>query len=241
MRIGIIVAMDSELESIRTILQNPVKINIYHRQFLKGNYNNHKVIVCRGGIGKVNAAHTASLMDMCFDTKLIISTGCAGGLTHLNIGDIAIATNYCYHDVWCPIDPSIKQGEIPGVPRTLSWDPAIYSKFDCNKWYKPYVISNFYTGDQFVQTSKNAEIIFSKYPENVDNGLADVCDMESMAIAQICHQHDMDFFGFRIISDLPNNHTDSESQMKQYHDFWKTASDKSYLFLKSFLDSYMGE
>ena len=242
MRIGIIVAMDSELESIKSILQDPVKINVYHRQFLKGNYNNHKLIICKGGIGKVNAAHTASLMDMCFDTKWIISTGCAGGLnSYLNIGDIVVGTNYCYHDVWCPLTETIKAGELPGIPRKLEWNYKIHKTWDCSKWLRPFKTGNFYTGDQFIQTERVSNEILSKYPENADNGLADICDMESMAIAQVCYQNDMNFIGFRIVSDLPCYHSIAESQMKQYQDFWKSMSDKSYEFLKSFLDSYKGE
>ena len=239
MRIGIIVAMDSELESIKSILESSTKFTLYNRNFLEGTYNNHRLIVCVGGIGKVNAAITATLMDACFDCNFIISTGCAGGISSdLNVGDIVVAADYAYHDIWCPLTPDTKMGELQGLPTKLNWKEVISTIFDCKKWLKGYKVGHFYSGDQFIQNQDAVNKIIDIYKDDVNDGLSAVCDMESMAIAHTCYQLKIPFISFRVISDTPCCHIDAEEQMKQYENFWKSMSDKSYNFLKSFIDSY---
>ena len=61
MKIGIIVAMDKELEQLRKV------------------FNDSDVLVQKCGIGKVNAAVGAAEMIRTWKPDVIISSGCAGG------------------------------------------------------------------------------------------------------------------------------------------------------------------
>lgn len=234
MRIGIIVAMESEFNSIKSILSDYKEFEYSGRKFLQGHYNDHNLIICVGGIGKANAAATAMLLDSKF-VDLIISTGCAGGITKdLNTGDIVVGTKYSYHDVWCPLSPDTKKGELQGVPYVLS-DTSVFELFDEFSW-NDHKIGYFFTGDQFIETEDQCNEI----TKDVKDNISCVCDMESMAIAQICYQCNIKFISFRVISDSPCNHNDVNKHLKQYENFWSTMSDTSYKFLKSFLDSYKG-
>lgn len=238
MKIGIIVAMDSELESIKSILSDYGMFSFCGRTSLFGNYNNHKLYVCKGGIGKANAAATAAILKSYDpDIQLIISTGCAGGITSdLKIGDIVVGGDYCYHDVWCPINGDERRGQLQDVPFKLKWRSEIIDLCDATKWISDYHVAHVYTGDQFIQDQETVNKILSCFPED-DDGLSGICDMESMAIAQICYQNNISFISFRVISDLPCNHSDAEYQLLEYNNFWNSASDALHLFLKSFLDS----
>ncbi|MBO5793675.1 MAG: 5'-methylthioadenosine/S-adenosylhomocysteine nucleosidase, partial [Bacteroidaceae bacterium] len=83
------------------------------------------------------------------------------------------------------------------------------------------------TGDQFITAKEELQKIKSAHPE----GLA--VDMESAAIAQVCHLHQIPFLSFRIISDTPG----VENHFEQYLDFWGTMADKSFNVTKRFLES----
>ena len=67
------------------------------------------------------------------------------------------------------------------------------------------------TGDQFITDETQLLQIKSDFPQ----GLA--VDMESAAIAQVCHIFQKDCISLRIISDVVGK----EGQMEQYNNFWK--------------------
>lgn len=241
MRIGIIIAMDSEYASIEAILASPEHHRLGNRVFLQGVYSTHELVVCVGGIGKANAAATAALMCVQFGCEMLISTGCAGGISpDLRVGDIVVGADYCYHDVWCPMSEETLEGELQGTPRKLQWRDAVAAHFDSSRWRDGYHLGHFYTGDQFIQTQEAVDKIYAVYPGERNDGLSGICDMESMAVAQICHQFERPFVGFRVVSDTPCAHAAAAEQMAQYTNFWSSMSDVSYKFLKSFLDSYKG-
>lgn len=236
MKIGIIVAMDSEYESIKNILHNTYEVIIASRKFLYGKYNNDELYICVGGIGKANAACTATLMIQTFSCSLIINSGCAGGLTSdIAVGDIAVGFDYRYHDVWCPLSADTKKGELQGVPYTIPFSKSILDNFDISKWID-HRIGHFFTGDQFIQTEDACDEILSSVSDLAPT-LPCVCDMESMAIAQTCYQSKVDFISIRVISDVPKLSKSKNDHMEKYENFWKSMSDKSYQFLKSFFDS----
>ena len=83
------------------------------------------------------------------------------------------------------------------------------------------------TGDWFVTTAQEDEKILKTYPEAL------ACDMESAAIAQVCHHYGVPFLSFRIISDTRVGGHD----MQVYADFWDRISDSSFQFLKQLIDT----
>ena len=62
---------------------------------------------------------------------------------------------------------------------------------------------------------------------------AKAVDMESCAIAQTCYINKVPFISFRVISDMPLHDTDAS----QYHNFWDTVADHSFLVTKTFVES----
>ena len=62
---------------------------------------------------------------------------------------------------------------------------------------------------------------------------AKAVDMESCAIAQVCHIYKVPFISFRVISDIPLRDTDAS----QYHDFWASVAEHSFNVTKAFIES----
>ena len=73
--LGIIGAMDVEVNSIKSELENVEIKNIAAMDFYKGTLAGKEVVVVKCGVGKVNAAMcTQSLIDM-YGVSAIINTG----------------------------------------------------------------------------------------------------------------------------------------------------------------------
>ena len=101
MRIGIIVAMDKELQQLKQV------------------FKDCDVIVEKCGIGKVNAALGAQRMINTYKPDCIISSGCAGGNgDDIKVQDIIVSAELCYHDVYCgkAIDDTTVYGQVQGLP-----------------------------------------------------------------------------------------------------------------------------
>ena len=213
MKIGIIVAMDKELRQLQQV------------------FNNSDVLVQKCGIGKVNAALGAQRMINEFHPDCVISSGCAGGNgDDVNVQDVVISSELCYHDVYCgtAIDDSTVYGQVQGLPARYQADPYLLSKAislqTSDIALHPGLIV---TGDWFVDSKEKMREIIVHFPD------AKAVDMESCAIAQTCYLNKIPFISFRVISDIPLRDTNAS----QYHNFWDTVAEHSFQVTKTFVES----
>ena len=213
MKIGIIVAMDKELQQLRPL------------------FPEDQVILQKSGIGKVNAAIQTVEMIRQFHPDCIISTGCAGGNgDDINVQDVVVSTQLAYHDVYCgeAIGHSV-YGQVQGLPPRFDADPSLLEKalsLSLPKGMKVHP-GLIVTGDWFVDTKDKMREIVGHFPE------AKAVDMESCAIAQTCYINKVPFISFRVISDIPLRDTDAS----MYHDFWNTIAQNSFQVTKTFIES----
>lgn len=224
MKIGIIVAMDKELQQLQQL------------------FNDGKVLVQKCGIGKVNAALGAQRMINEFHPDCIISSGCAGGNgDDIQVQDVVVSTELAYHDVYCgmAIDSSTLYGQVQGLPARFAADPYLLSKsvelkMESEKLREEAGIEFpslntglIVTGDWFVDTKEKMREIIGHFPE------ARAVDMESAAIAHACYINKVPFISFRVISDVPLRDTNAS----QYHNFWDTVADRSFQVTRHFVES----
>ena len=213
MKIGIIVAMDKELKQLLEV------------------FRNSDVLVQKCGIGKVNAALGAQRMINEFHPDCIISSGCAGGNgDDINVQDIIVSKELCYHDVYCgkAIDDSTVYGQVQGLPARFQADPELLRKAlsigpSGVNLHQGLIV----TGDWFVDSKDKMREIIGHFPE------AKAVDMESCAIAQTCYINKVPFISFRVISDIPLRDTDAS----QYHNFWDTVAEHSFQTTRAFVES----
>ena len=215
MKIGIIVAMDKELRQLR--------------QFFQGS----DVLVQKCGIGKVNAALGAQRMIDEFKPDCIISSGCAGGNgDDVQVRDVVVSTELCYHDVYCgkAIDNSTQYGQVQGMPARYQADPFLLRKsIEVEENAKGQISLHrglIVTGDWFVDSKEKMREIVGLFPEAL------AVDMESCAIAQTCYINKVPFVSFRVISDIPLRDTDAS----QYHDFWDRIADSSFQVTRTYIE-----
>lgn len=198
MRIGIICAMQEELDAIVDAL-GVNYATTHDRSFTTAtaSYPGHEVIFILSGIGKVNAAsHTQYLIDR-FKPDIVINVGVAGSLTpDLKFGDVIIAHDLVQHDM----DVSafgMKLGQIPRMEVfAFKTDETLLSKF-CQLESDEYqiVVGRIATGDKFIDDKDGAEFINQEF-----NALA--CEMEGAAIAHVCYLNQIPFVVVRALSDM---------------------------------------
>ena len=98
--IGIIGAMDIEVEGLISAMSNKEEKKISGIVFHSGKIGDKECVVAKCGIGKVNAAVCTQTMILEYQPECIINTG-IGGATSLEtkIGDVVIATEVVQHDM----------------------------------------------------------------------------------------------------------------------------------------------
>ena len=82
--LGIIGAMDVEVNSIKSELENVEIKNIAAMDFYKGTLAGKEVVVVKCGVGKVNAAICAQILVSVFGVSALVNTGVAGSLNSFN-------------------------------------------------------------------------------------------------------------------------------------------------------------
>ena len=98
--IGIIGAMESEVERLREAMVVEKTENVAGMKFYCGRIDGAECVVVRSGIGKVNAAICTQILCDLFPITSIWNTGIAGSLrAEINIGDIVISTDAVQHDM----------------------------------------------------------------------------------------------------------------------------------------------
>lgn len=221
MKIGIIVAMDKEMALLLPHLEDlhTRKVNGY--EFHTGRSGNREVVAVKCGIGKVNAAIATLTMIEQFKPNMIINTGVAGGTGgKARIMDVVVASRVAYHDVWC--GPDTIHGQAAECPRFFVC-PLPDDVVNGIPGVKRGLIAS---GDIFVAHREVVDKILATYPDAV------AVDMESAAIAHVCHLKKVPFVCLRVISDTPG---DVEDNMAQYESFWSDAPEKTFEVLKTLI------
>lgn len=227
-KIGIIVAMEEELEAVLDIMDNIEEKEIYGLTFKTGQIEKNKIIVVKCGVGKVNAARVTQILIDTFNVKCVINVGAAGALNpFLNIGDIVIGEKLIQHDFDITAFDHDK-GYITGVGDYIYSDSELIEKFENaanNLKGKDYKIKKgiIATGDIFCTDIEMKNKIFSKFD-------ADCVEMEGAAIAQVCYLDKIPFIVIRSISDSPNGNNEID-----FDKFVELASKRCANILREFL------
>ncbi|MDE5828420.1 MAG: 5'-methylthioadenosine/adenosylhomocysteine nucleosidase [Duncaniella sp.] len=218
MKIGIIVAMEKELNLLLHLLENKTEITVGDTTLHLGVIGANDIAITRCGIGKVNAAVGAMTLIDSIHPSLVINTGVAGGVgADAGVLDVVVADAVAYHDFWCLGE---EWGRVPGCPR-LFRTASLHVDFQ-DPTVKTGLIAS---GDLFVSRPEEVEHIRSLYPD------VQAVDMESAAIAQVCYLKNVPFYCLRVISDTPGG----DDNISQYEYFWEDAPRHSFNVLHRIL------
>lgn len=219
MKVGLILAMDIEYSMMHDAIGGD-----------SGRLGKNDIVLWQCGIGKVNAAVGTMNLVQQHHPDAIVSTGLAGGIdSRMRVMDVMAASQCVYHDVDCGSGLGCQYGQVQGLPLRFDADHQLLTTAQAVPLVsgERLMTGLICTGDQFITDRERQNDIKRHFPD----GLA--CDMESAAIAQTCHILGIPFLSLRVISDTPGN-TDDHQQ--QWEDFLSSMCDRSFLFVKSFLE-----
>ena len=236
--VGIMSAMDIELEMIRDNMTVEQIDTIAQRIFYKGTLKNIPCVCVMAGIGKVNAALTAEILIMKYDVDAVIFTGVAGGINpELGIGDIVISQSVVHHDYahlgpekLTPYDTAGYKAD--SMLMSVAMKAAKDARFDeipmkiCKETghFPRVVLGKIITGDQFIASEEKRQWL-----ERTFN--ADCVEMEGAAVAQVCAINAVPFVIIRCLSDLANEKADID-----FEAFVKYAAKNSNLIVQGIID-----
>ena len=227
-KVGIIAAMQEEMNEIKNIMTELTEKNIYELQFFEGKIGNVECVLVQAGVGKVNASRCTQILIDNYDIEYVVNVGSAGSANNsLNIGDIVIGKILVQHDFDITAFGH-KKGYISNVGENISSDDKLIKKFENiinNNDKEEYNIKvgTIASGDIFCTDIKMKEKI--KYKFN-----ADAIEMEGAAIAQVCYLDKIPFIVIRSISDTPNG-----SNEITFEEYLKLASRRCASLLNEFL------
>ena len=196
MKIGIIGAMESEIQLLREYLGNPAPTHLQRYAFYEGQIGAHQVVVLLSGIGKVSAAVGTALLINHFAPDLIVNTGTAGGLQHSKVFDMVLATEVTYYDVDVTVFGYAlgQQAQMPPsyLPSEQWFDKA---KASVVRYTNQLHCAPIVSGDVFISDPQKKQWIETHFPKAV------AVEMEAAAIAQTCYLLNTPFLILRAVSD----------------------------------------
>ena len=227
-KVGIIGAMELEVEELQGKMEITRKEKKASMEFLEGTLNGTDVVIVRSGIGKVNASLCTQILCDIFGVTHIINTGVAGSLKNeINIGDIVVSTDALHHDVDVRVF-GYPLGEVPQMgclafpaDEKLS-NLAVECCKEVNSDISVYS-GRIVSGDQFISDKQVKEHIISNF--------CGLCvEMEGASIAHAAYLNHVPFVIIRAISDK----ADDSAEM-DYPTFEKAAAAHSAALVEHML------
>lgn len=220
-KIGIIGAMEIELETLKSHMQITNTLERASMTFLEGTLNHIPVVVVRSGIGKVNAGMCVQILADIFQVTHVINTGVAGSLNAaIDIGDIVVSSDALYHDVDAT-GFGYPLGQVPQLGTlTFEADRQMISlaRSSCEtvnpeiRVFEGRIVS----GDQFISSPETKAAILKNFPDSC------CTEMEGAAIAHASYLNHIPFVIIRAISDKAD-----DSAHMDYPAFEKAAAEHS--------------
>jgi adenosylhomocysteine nucleosidase len=227
--IGIIGAMQEEIELLLAQLDNRLTEQhagiVYHR----GVYQGKKVVLTRSGVGKVNAAVCTQILIDRYGADAIIFTGVAGAVDpELNIGDIVISTSCLQHDVDVTAlgfprgtIPYQAVSEYPSDTALIALAEEAGRKVYPGRSYTGKVLS----GDQFIADRAAVKELYDE--------LGGACtEMEGASVAQVCYMNDIPHVIIRSMSDKADG-----SAHVNFAEFTVEAANRSFAIVNEMIQA----
>lgn len=192
MKLGIISALDLEIELLieKLIIKKKSIIAGFH--FYESNYNGIDIILAICDVGKTNSASCTQILINNFKITHIINLGVGGSLRkNISKHDLVISDGLSHHDVR-------KTQMINRFPFQLIFKPSEYLKNlaieSAKNINKNYHVGKIVSGEAFVTDIELREKIIAEHdPACVE--------MEGSSVAHVAYINNVEFLVIRSISD----------------------------------------
>ena len=203
MNLGLIVPTPAESKELRMEIKPHPKEEL--KTIFKGELAQNQIVFTHCGVGKVNAAHSTTLILENYDIDILILFG-IGGAYSGSVGDIAVAESENYGEEGVITKEGWRSMEFMEVP-LLKKDKEYYNTFPLDIKLKEMAVEaskesglkvrsgNFVTVSQCSGTRESGEIVMKRF-----NGICE--NMEGVAVAHICALYGIPMIEIRGISNI---------------------------------------
>lgn len=206
--LALLSSMAFESDQILSLLRNVRKTQTAGKIIYRGRCSGHDILLVTSGIGKVNAASSATAVIENYPVRAVINFGVGGAYPDagLNIGDVAIASKEIYGDEGVFTAAGIKGIKEIGIPLVRIGKTKYFNEFPLDPPSIPFPkdennmnimikTGNFITVSAVSGSQKRAKDLGKRFGAVCEN-------MEGAAIAQVCALYELPMIELRGISNM---------------------------------------
>jgi len=206
--LALLSSMAFESDQILSLLRNVRKTQTAGKIIYRGRCSGHDILLVTSGVGKVNAASSATAVIENYPVRAVINFGVGGAYpgTGLNIGDVAIASKEIYGDEGVFTAEGIKDMKEIGIPLVRIGKTKYFNEFPLDPPSIPFPkdennmnimikTGNFITVSAVSGSQKRAKDLGKRFGAVCEN-------MEGAAIAQVCALYELPMIELRGISNM---------------------------------------
>jgi futalosine hydrolase len=207
--IVIISAVPVELELLEKALEYAHKVRVAGYDCLEGSLGNLRVVVCSGGVGKVNAAAATAVLTAHFQPSLVINTGCAGAYSSsgLMVGNLVVASEEVLADDGVLVNDGWQDLRYMNILTVEQGNGGFYNVLPLSRhasekamqladYYGVFLMrGRFATVSTCSGTAQRGEELMRRWGAIAES-------MEGAAVAQVCLRSGVDCLEIRGISNL---------------------------------------
>lgn len=214
--IGVIAAMDEELEAILDLVEDMKEVKEGYFTYYVGIIGDKDVVLTKSGVGKSLSAMTTTALISNFKVSSIINIGSAGALqADIEIGDVVVGERVAVSDF-----------DLTGFGYVQSFEEERFTFKGDSKLIdtmKSLNLDNIHFGDMvssdtFISSEKHVDNILGNFPTTL------CADMEAASIAMVLNEFDIQLIVVRAISD---NVVETKDNAVEFDEFLKLASKNS--------------
>lgn len=208
--IALLCSVQAEADLLLSTMTVTSALQLGAKSIIMGKLAGREISLCIGGMGKVNAAHAATLLLTHADAEALIVFGIGGAYpsSGAQVGDLALAREEVAGDEGVLTGNGFKDTEYIGIPLLKTSASVIYNTFPVSKALLEQArralsarqgsrlhIGAFITLSTCTGTSARAAELEARY-----HGLCE--NMEGAAAAQVAASHTIPWLELRGISNL---------------------------------------
>ena len=206
--LALLSSMAFESDQILSLFRNVRKTQTAGKIIYRGRCSGHDILLVTSGVGKVNAASSATAVIENYPVRAVINFGVGGAYpdTGLNIGDVAIASKEIYGDEGVFTAAGIKGMKEIGIPLVRIGKTKYFNEFpldppsitfseDENNMNIMIKTGNFITVSAVSGSQKRARDLGKRFDAVCEN-------MEGAAIAHVSALYELPMIEVRGISNV---------------------------------------
>ena len=217
--IALLASVDAETEILLNEIEVAGTVTVGSTSLLEGTLRGRRVALCTGGMGKVNAAHAATLLLTRFAPSSIVVFGVGGAYpsSGARIGDVVLAHEEIAGDEGVLTNEGFKDTEFIGIPLLKTTNATIYNTYPAPKsLLEPALrtlrdrelFDNLRVGPFVTLSTCTGTAARARELEECYHGLCE--NMEGAAVAQVAELHRTPWLELRGISNIVDDRDPSK-------------------------------